>query len=67
MDHKYRKNIKDFIIGRVENDVTHPRFSGEELYDVVSKYDDIIFGFQPGKHKFLGFDLTYNWVKQSIL
>ena len=26
----------------------------------------IVFGFQSGKQNFLGFGLTYNWVKQSI-
>jgi len=35
-DHKYRKNIYDFFIGRVEKDGAPPCFSGEELYDVVS-------------------------------
>jgi hypothetical protein len=34
-NHRYRKNIKDFFVGRVEKDVAPPRLSGEELYDVV--------------------------------
>jgi hypothetical protein len=34
-DHKYRKNIKDFIIGGVERDVALPVPSGEKLYDMV--------------------------------
>jgi hypothetical protein len=66
MNHRYRKNINDFFVSRVENVVAPPRLSGEELHDVVSKYDDIVFGFQSGKQKFPGFGLTYNWVKQSI-
>jgi hypothetical protein len=33
------------------------------LYDVVSEYDDIVFGFQFGKKKYSSFDLTYNWIK----
>jgi hypothetical protein len=33
--------------------------SGEELYDVVSEYGDIVFGFQSSKHKFHDFDLTH--------
>ena len=49
MDHRYRKNIKDFFIGKVEKDVAPPCLSGEELYDVVSEYGDIMFGFQSGK------------------
>ena len=63
---RYRKNRKDFFVGRVENDVAPPRLSGEELFDVVSKYGDIVFGVQSGKQKFSGFGLTHNWVKQSI-
>jgi hypothetical protein len=65
-NHRYRKNRKDFFVGRVEKDVAPLRLSGEELHDVVSEYGDIVFGLQPGKQKFPGFGLTYNWVKQSI-
>jgi hypothetical protein len=46
-NHRYRKNIKDFFVGRVEKDVA-PCLSGEELHDVVSKYGDIVFGLQSG-------------------
>ena len=35
-NHRYRKNIKDFFVGRVEKDVAPPRLSSEELHDVVS-------------------------------
>jgi len=66
MDHKYRKNINDFFIGRIEKDVAPPHLSGEELYDVMSEYSDIVFGFQSGKQKFPCFCLTHNWVKRSI-
>jgi hypothetical protein len=59
-NHKYGKNINDFFIGRVEKDVAPLRLSGEELYDVVSEYDDIVFGFQSSKQKFPGFGLTHN-------
>ena len=65
-NHRYRKNIKDFFVGRVEKDVAPPRLSGEELHDVVSEYGDIVFGLQSGKQKFPGFGLTHNWVKRSI-
>jgi len=65
-DHKYRKNKKDFFVGSVENDVAPSRLSSEELHDVVSEYGNIVFGFQSGKQKFLGFGLTHNWVKRSI-
>jgi hypothetical protein len=34
--------------------------SGEELHDDVSEYGDIVFGFQSGKQKFLGFGLAHN-------
>jgi len=48
-DHKYRKNINDFFVDRVERDVALPLPSDEELYDMVSEYDGIVFGFQFGK------------------
>jgi len=35
VDHKYRKNRKNFFIGRVERDVAQPIPSSEKLYDVV--------------------------------
>jgi hypothetical protein len=43
----------------------HCCYRGEELYDVVSLYNDIVC-FQSGKHKFPGFGVNHNWVKQSI-
>jgi len=65
-NHRYRKNRKDFFVGRVEKDVSPPRLSGEELHDVVLEYGDIVFGLQSGKQKFPSFGLTHNWVKRSI-
>jgi hypothetical protein len=62
-NHRYRKNRKDFFVGRVEKDVAPPRLSGEKLHDVVSEYGDIVFGLQSGKKKFPSFGLTHNWVK----
>jgi len=65
-NHMYRKKRNDFFVGRIENDVAPPRLSGEELFDVVSEYGDIVFGLQSGKQKFPSFDLTHNWVKRSM-
>jgi len=65
-NHRYRKNRKDFFVGRVEKDVAPPRLSSEKLHDVVSEYSDIVFGLQSGKQKFSDFSLTYNWLKGSI-
>jgi len=62
----HRKNRKDFFAGRVEKDVAPPHLSGENFYDVVSEYGDIVFDFQFGKKKFTGFGFTHNWVKRSI-
>ena len=62
-NHKYRKNIKDFFVGRIEMDVAPPCLFGEELHDIVSEYGDIVFGLQSGNQKFPGFGLTHNWVK----
>jgi hypothetical protein len=66
LNHRYRKNRNDFFVGRVKKDVAPPRLSGEELFDVVSEYGDIVFSLQSSKQKFPGFGLTHNWVKQSI-
>jgi hypothetical protein len=60
---RYRK---DFFVGRVENVVAPPRLSGEELFDVVSEYGEIVFDLQSGKQKFSSFGLTHNWVKPSM-
>jgi len=60
MNHRYKKNKKDFFISRVEKDVAPPCLSGDELHNVVSEYNDIVFGFQLGKQKFSGFGLTHN-------
>jgi len=65
-NHRYKKNRKDFFVGRVEKDVAPPRLSGEELHDVVKLYGDIIFSLQSDKQKFLSFGLTHNWVKRNI-
>jgi len=35
-NHIYKKNIKDFFIGREEKDVAPSHLSSEELHDVVS-------------------------------
>ena len=61
INHKYRK---DFFIYKVERDVTPSVPLGEELYDVVSQYEGIVFGIQFGKQKFHGFGVTINWIKQ---
>jgi hypothetical protein len=54
-DHRYKKNRNNFFIGKVEKDVAPPRLSGEELHDVTSEYNNIMFGFQSDKQKFPGF------------
>jgi hypothetical protein len=40
--------------------VAPPLTSGKELYDVVSQYNNIVFGFQFSKQKFPGFSVTHN-------
>jgi hypothetical protein len=45
-NHKYRKSKRDFFVDRVERDVIPLVLSGEELYDVVSQYEGIVFDFQ---------------------
>ena len=63
IDHKYRKNINDLFVGRVEKYVALLHLSGEQLYTMVLEYNDIVFGFKFDKQKLSGFGLTYNWVK----
>jgi hypothetical protein len=65
-NHKYRKNRKDFFVGKVKKDVARSHLSSEELHDVVSEYGDIVFGLQSCKQKFPGFGLTHERVKRSI-
>ena len=60
LNHRYRKNKKDFFVGRVERDVAPSRLSSEELHDVVSEYGNTVFGLQSGKQKFSSFGLTHN-------
>jgi len=45
-NHMHRKNRNDIFVGKVEKDVAPLHLSGEELHDMVSEYDDIMFGFQ---------------------
>ena len=42
LNHRYKKNRKDFFVGRVEKDVALLCLYGEELHDVVSEYGDVI-------------------------
>jgi hypothetical protein len=60
INNKYKKNKNYFFVGRIERDVILPVLLGEELYDVVSQYNDIVFDFQFGKQKFSGFSVTHN-------
>ena len=57
---------KNFFIGGVERDITPPLPSSEELHHMVLEYHYIMYGFQSGKQKLLGFGLTYNRIKQNI-
>jgi hypothetical protein len=52
-DHMFRKNRNDFFVGKVENGVVPLFLSSEELYNVVSGYGDIMFGFNPVSRSFL--------------
>jgi tetrahydromethanopterin S-methyltransferase subunit B len=60
MDYKHRKNKNEFFASRIERDIALSLPSSEELYDMVSKYVNIVFGFQFGKQKFSSFGLTRN-------
>jgi hypothetical protein len=49
----FRKNRNDFFVGKVEKGVVPLFLSSEELYNVVSGYGDIMFGFNPVSRSFL--------------
>ena len=40
---------KGLLCWQVERDISPPFLSGEELYNVVLEYGDIMFGFQSSK------------------
>jgi len=41
----YDVSRKNIFVSKVERDIALPLFSGEELYNMVLEYDDIMFGF----------------------
>jgi len=47
--YRYRNNKNDFLECKFERDVTPLILLGEELYDMVSHYKDIVFDFHSGK------------------
>jgi hypothetical protein len=47
--HWYRNNKNNFLKSKVEKDVVFLVLSGKELYDIVSQYEDIVFGFHYDK------------------
>jgi hypothetical protein len=52
--------------GKDKKNVASPILSGKEVYDEVSQYKSIIFGFHFGKQKIFSVGVIYNWVKQNI-
>lgn len=57
---KYIKDKKYVFAGRVKRDIAPLLSSHEKIYDVLSKYNDIVYDFQFCKQKFSGFGLTHN-------
>ena len=53
LNHRFRKNRKDFFVGRVEKDVASPRLSGEELHHVVSEYGALCLALNQVSKSFL--------------
>lgn len=47
--HGLKKNINNFLKGKDKRDVASPILSGKKIYDEVSQYRSIIFGFHFGK------------------
>jgi hypothetical protein len=46
--------------GKVKRDVAPSVLSSEKMYDEITQYEGIIFGFHASKQKFFGFGVTYN-------
>ena len=58
LNHRYRKNRKDFFVGRVEKDVASPRLSGEELMMLSQSTVTLCLAFNQVSKSFLfWFDL----------
>jgi hypothetical protein len=51
--------------GKDKKDIASPIPSGKEVYDEVSQYRSIIFGFYFGKQNFFNVGVIYNWVKRN--
>jgi len=58
-----QKNRNDFLKGKAKKDVILLVLLGKKLYDVISRYKNIVFGFQFGKQKFSSFGVPHDWVK----
>jgi hypothetical protein len=45
---------------KLKKDVAPSLLSSEKVYDEITQYKGIIFGFHASKQKFFGFGVTYN-------
>lgn len=64
--HPYRRNINNFMIGRVKLGLPPPRLNGTDMWNEVSRLLNIRFGKSGAKEKIAGFGQCHNWVKRSI-
>jgi len=55
--------VHNFFVNKFERNIAPPESLGEELYDMISQYDDIVFCFHSSKQKFHGFGVTHNWIQ----
>ncbi|CAH9097537.1 unnamed protein product [Cuscuta europaea] len=62
-NHRYRKDKKSFIRGRVVRDTPPPRLTGEAIFNRVRRIPTVIQ--EPNKKPY-GFCDTHKWTKRSI-
>lgn len=58
--HPYRRNINNFMIGRVELGLPPPRLNGTDMWNEVSRSLNIRFGKSGAKEKIAGFGQCHN-------
>jgi Transposase family tnp2 len=66
LDHQFRRDKKNFLKGRVENDPPSPRLTGEELFEIVNQLPPIKWGKKNPLKQISGYGDSHHWQKKSI-
>jgi Transposase family tnp2/Domain of unknown function (DUF4218) len=65
-DHEFRRDMRNFLKNRVENDPPPPMLTGEELLEKVNKLPPIRWGKKIPLKQISGYGITHHWQKKSI-